>query len=76
MALVRIPNSNLMRDTTNMALLPADNTQKNDYLSKMAVLKTQKDEINKVKQEISSVKDDVSEIKSLLQQLIGKNLNG
>jgi hypothetical protein len=76
MALVRIPNSNFMRDTTNMALLPIDNTQKNDYMSKMAVIKNQKDEINKVKEEIASIRGDVSDIKSLLQQLIGKGSNG
>jgi hypothetical protein len=76
MALVRIPNSNFMRDTTNMALLPIDNTQKNDYMSKMALIKKQKDEINKVKEEIASIRVDVSDIKSLLQQLIGKGSNG
>jgi hypothetical protein len=72
MALVRIPNTNLMRDTNSMALLPIDNTPKNDYQAKLRMVKVQKEEINKVKSEIEDIKNDVGEIKTLLQQLIGK----
>lgn len=61
-----------MRDTNSMALLPIDNTEKNEYQAKLRVIKVQKEEINKVKSEIDDIKADVSEIKSLLQQLIGK----
>jgi len=61
-----------MRDTNSMALLPVDDTEKNDYLAKMRMVKVQKEEINKVKSEINDIKTDVNEIKSLLQQLIGK----
>ena len=61
-----------MRDTNSMALLPIDNTPKNDYQAKLRMVKVQKEEINKVKSEIEDIKNDVGEIKTLLQQLIGK----
>jgi hypothetical protein len=59
-----------------MALLPIDNTEKNEYQAKLRMAKVQKEEINKVKTEIISLKSDMNEIKDLLQQLIGKGSNG
>jgi hypothetical protein len=70
--LVKIPGTNLMRDTESMALLNIDNTEKNDYYSKLKLLQNQKEQINTIKQEINGVKDDISDIKQLLKQLLDK----
>lgn len=55
-----------------MAIMPSDNTEKNEYYAKLRVIKSQKEEINKIRSEIDGIKSDVSEIKGLLKQLIGK----
>ena len=55
-----------------MAIMPVDNTEKNEYYAKLRVIKSQKEEINKIRSEIDEIKSDVGEIKSLLKQLIGK----
>lgn len=70
--LVKIPGTNLMRDTESMALINMDNTEKNDYYSKVKLLQNQKEQINTIKQEINGVKDDISDIKQLLKQLLDK----
>ena len=70
--LVRIPNSNLVRDTESMALINTDNNEKNEYLAKVRLIKNQKEQINMVNQEISQIKGEMNEIKSLLKQLIEK----
>ena len=67
---VRVTNSNLVRDTSSMALMPVDNTEKNEYYSKLRVIKSQKEEINNVKAEMSNIKTDVAEIKQLLLKLL------
>ena len=70
--LIKIPGTNLMRDTESMALINMDNTEKNDYYSKVKLLQNQKEQINTIKQEINGVKDDISDIKQLLKQLLDK----
>ena len=55
-----------------MAIMPADNTEKNEYYARQRLVKSQKEEINKIRSEIDGIKSDVSEIKGLLKQLIGK----
>jgi len=47
-----------------------DNTEKNEYYSKVRMMKTQKDEINNVKTEMANIKDDVADIKKLLMKLL------
>jgi hypothetical protein len=74
--LVKVNNTNYVRDTESMALMNTDDAAKNEYLSKVRLLKTQKDEINTVKEEIASLKDDMGEIKQLMLQLLDKNKNG
>jgi hypothetical protein len=76
MNLVRVTGTNYVRDTNSMGLINVDDVEKNDYLSKLSLLKTQKEEINKVKSEIDSIKNDVSEIKELMLQLLNKGSNG
>jgi hypothetical protein len=70
--LVKVNNSNLIRDTNSMALMPADNSEKNEYLAKLRMVKIQKEEINTIKEEINGIKSDVIEIKDLLRQLASK----
>ena len=70
--LLKIPGTNLIRDTESMALINMDNAEKNDYYSKVKLLQNQKEQINTIKQEINGVKDDISDIKQLLKQLLDK----
>lgn len=72
MELVRVTGTNFVRDIESRAIMPTDNTEKNEYYAKLRLVKMQKDEINKVKSEIDCIKTDMSEIKSLLQQLLIK----
>ena len=60
----------MIRDTNSMALINMDNTEKNEYYSKVRMMKTQKDEINNVKTEMANIKDDVADIKKLLMKLL------
>jgi hypothetical protein len=76
MPLVKVTNSPFLRDTNSRALLNTDEVAKNDYLTKVKLLKTQKDEINNVKSDIIAVKEDMLEIKQLLLQLLEKGSNG
>lgn len=70
--LVKINNSNLIRDTESMALINTDNTEKNEYYSKLRLIKNQKEQINIVNKEISDLRNEMGDIKSLLKQLIEK----
>lgn len=72
MELVRVTGTNFVRDIESRAIMPTDNTEKNEYYAKLRLVKMQKDEINKVKSEIDSIKTDMNEIKSMLQQLLIK----
>jgi hypothetical protein len=72
MEVVRVTGTNFVRDINSRALLPTDNTEKNEYYAKLMLVKNQKEEINKVRSEIDCIKTDMCEIKSLLQQLLKK----
>jgi hypothetical protein len=76
MPLVKVTNSPFVRDTESRVLLNTDENAKNEYLTKVKLLKTQKEEINNVKSEIIAVKEDMAEIKYLLSKLIEKGSNG
>ena len=76
METVKVTGTNYIRDINTRALINTDETARNEYYSKVRMLKNQKDEINKVKTEVESIKNDVSEIKSLLLQLMDKGSNG
>lgn len=73
---VEVKDSKFVRDTSSMALINKDNSARDEYLTKVRMVKYQKEEINKMKTEISSIKDDVFEIKDILRQLLGKGTNG
>lgn len=74
--LVKVTGTPFVRDSNSMGLINNDDHARNDYYNKVRMMKSQKDEINKVKTEVESIKNDVSEIKSLLLQLMDKGSNG
>jgi hypothetical protein len=69
---IKIEGTNLVRDTSTMAISNKDITGKNEYYAKVQMLKTQKQEINNMKSELYNLKEDLKEIKQLLTQLIKK----
>jgi hypothetical protein len=71
--LVKVTGTNFVRDTGSMGLINNDDSARNEYLAKVRMLKTQKDEINTVKAEIAGIKDDVNEIKQLMLKLLERN---
>jgi hypothetical protein len=73
---VKVEGTNFIRDTNTMGLSNQDLTAKNEYLLKVKMIKTQKEEINNVKSEMSQIKNEISEVKELLIQLLGKGRNG
>lgn len=76
MALVKVEGTNFVRDTETMVLMNTDEGAKNEYLSKVRMLKNQKEEINTVKSEIASIRQDMDEIKQLMLKLLDKGSNG
>jgi len=74
--LVKVTDSNFVRDTQSMALLNKDSTGLEEYKMKRKMMATQREEINTIKQEMNSIKSDVSDIKLLLKQLLEKGSNG
>jgi hypothetical protein len=72
MELVKVKDSNFVRDINSMVIMPTDNTEKNEYYSKLRVIKKQKEEMDVLKTEINSLRGDMDDIKNLLQQLISK----
>jgi len=76
MPLVKVENSNFIRDTRSMVLNNTSENERQEYYNKVRFLQNQKEEINKVKSELQSIKSDMSEIKQLLFTLLGKESNG
>ena len=71
--LVKVTGTNFVRDTGSMGLINNDDTARNEYLAKVRMLKTQKDEINTVKAEIADIKEDMNELKQLMLKLLERN---
>ena len=69
---VKVEGTNFIRDTNTMGLSNRDITAKNEYMMKVKMLKTQKEEINNVKSEVKVLREDITEIKSLLLKLLEK----
>lgn len=74
--LVKVTDSNFVRDTNSMALMNKDSSGLEEYKMKRKMMATQREEINTIKQEMNSIKSDVSDIKLLLKQLLDKGSNG
>ena len=45
MSLVKVNNTNFVRDTESMAIINVDNTAKNEYYEKVRLAKSQKEQI-------------------------------
>ena len=70
--LVKVTGTNLVRDTTSMALINTDSESKNEYYNKLRMMKIQREEINSVKTEIETIKQDMADIKSMMVKLLEK----
>jgi hypothetical protein len=68
--LVKIEGANFVRDIKTMQLSSTDYSERNEYYLKVRLLKTQKQEINKLNDELSTIKNDMLDIKQLLAELI------
>ena len=62
----------MVRDTSSMAILNTNDNERNEYFSKVRMIHTQKESLNKVKEEIDDIRSDVIEIKHMLSQLLSK----
>ena len=71
--LVKVTGTNFVRDTGSMGLINNDDSARNEYYSKVRMLKNQKDEINTVKAEIAGIKEDMNELKQLMLKLLERN---
>lgn len=73
MKLVKIPDTTYVRDVHSMGLINTDERARNEYQSKVQMMKVQKNEINKVKDDINELRNDMSEIKQLMLKLLDKS---
>lgn len=73
---VKVEGTSFVRELKSMGLSNLDNFSKNDYYSKVRMLKSQKDEINTIRKDVISLRTDMQDIKSLLEQLLNKGTNG
>jgi hypothetical protein len=72
MSLVKVNNTNFVRDNESMAIINVDNNAKNEYYEKVRLAKSQKEQINKMNADISDLRDDIGQIKQLIQLLVNK----
>ena len=72
MSLVKVNNTNFVRDTESMAIINVDNVSKNEYYEKVRLAKSQKEQINKMNADISDLRNDIGQIKQLIQLLVNK----
>ena len=72
MNFVKVDNTNFIRDINSMGLSNTDMASKDEYYSKVHMIQSQKENLNKVNGEINSLKEDISDIKMLLKQLLDK----
>lgn len=72
--IVKVEGTSFVRDTSTMALSNTDFTSRNEYFLKAKLIRTQKEEINKINTQISVIHSDISDVKKLLIQLLeGRN---
>lgn len=76
METVKVEGTNFVRELKSMGLSNLDIFSKNDYYSKVRMMKSQKDEINNIRKDVNSLRTDMQDIKSLLEQLLNKGTNG
>lgn len=69
---VKVEGTTFIRDIKSMGLSNLDLNSRNEYFSKVEMLRKQKSEINTIKEEVGSLRSDIQDIKNLLSQLLGK----
>jgi hypothetical protein len=72
MPLVKVEDSNFVRDTTSRALINQDYAARDEYFTKVKLVTMNKKEINKLNDEVNILQSELSEIKNLLNQLLLK----
>jgi len=72
MHLLKVQGTKLVRDSRNGAIINQDGVGLEEYLAKRRGMKSQREEINKVKSDMDEMKQDLTDIKSLLQKLLEK----
>jgi hypothetical protein len=70
--LVNTVEKGIVRDTESMALIIQDNRAKEEYYSKLQMVKNQKEQINMVTKEIADIRSDMDELKQLMKQLLDR----
>jgi K+/H+ antiporter YhaU regulatory subunit KhtT len=70
--LVNTVEKGIIRDTESMALIMQDNRAKEEYYSKLQIIKNQKEQINMVTKEIADIRSDMDELKQLMKQLLDR----
>ena len=73
--LVKVENSDYIRDTQSMGISNTNIKEKEEYMVKSRLLKNQKDEIGRLNGEITSMKNDINDLKILIRNFAEK-LNG
>jgi hypothetical protein len=72
--LVDVKDTKFVRDSSSMVLINNDFSAREEYILKSKLIKSQKDEINKINTEISDIRSDILDVKKLLIQLLeGRN---
>ena len=70
MTFVKIEGAEYVRDTNSMGLSNTNISEKNEYYSKLRLMRNQKEEMNKLQGEINDIRTDISELKSLLIEMV------
>lgn len=70
---VKITGAAMVRETSTMALINNNDSEKNEYFSKLKLIQNQKEGLNKVNEEINDLRRDMDEVKNLLLQLLQNN---
>jgi hypothetical protein len=69
MSLVRIKDTQLVRDIHSKAVLNTDKNGLQDYLMKKEISKRQQKEQTETKEKLAQLEKDMSEIKKMLQEI-------
>lgn len=72
MPLVKVEDSNFVRDTNSRALINQDYAARDEYYAKVKMLSSNKNQINKLNTDVDNLKSELSDIKNLLNQLLLK----
>lgn len=74
--LVKVKDTDFVRDIHSGALINQDYSARDEYYAKVKMITNQKQELNTVRLEIDNIKNDISEIKQLMFELLNKGSNG